>query len=45
MTESQISFQIPVKTNNKSKHFKSYRVLDTIQADVLAGEFEETNGS
>ena len=41
MTENQNSSQIPVKTKKENKNFKSWKFLDTIQADVLAGEFED----
>ena len=41
MTESQYSSQIPSKTKPEYKNFKSWKFLDTIQADVLAGEFED----
>ena len=41
MTEKQYSSQIPVKTKPEYTNFKSWTFLDTIQADVLAGQFEE----
>ena len=43
MTESQYrdSSQIPVKAKPQYKNFKSWKFLDTIQADFLAREFEE----
>ena len=41
MTESQNSSQIPLKTKGEYENFKSWKILDTIQANTLASEFEE----
>ena len=40
-SESQTSSQIPFKPKQLNTKFMSWRFLDTIQADVLAGEFED----
>ena len=40
MTESKNSSQIPVKLKKEYKNFKSWKFLDIIQPDVLAGYFE-----
>ena len=39
--ESQTSSQISFKPKELNTRFMSWRFLDTIQADVLAGEFED----
>ena len=40
-SESQTSSQIPFKPKQLNIKFMSWRFLDTIQADVLACEFED----
>ena len=41
MTESQNSSQISVERKRVNRTFQSWKFLDTIQAEVLACEFEE----